>query len=88
MRDGIDKILPLLLKVMELPGLESWNRFWDFSRISMGLEPRRKTCPKTERFWGTGRVVLCEAAGRALCEFWGRAPQARSMPPKRYASKS
>ena len=68
-----------VFKDKRLPGLESWNRFRDSIRISTGLEPCGKTRPKTERFWGTGRIVLCVAAGRALFELLGRAPQALTM---------
>ena len=45
----------------------------------MGLEPHGKTCPKTERFWGTGRVVLWLCGGEGVAADSGRAPQGRIM---------
>ncbi|RZI46381.1 hypothetical protein [Candidatus Finniella inopinata] len=71
-RERIDKILLLLFKARELPGVESWNRFRDFSRISMGLEPHRKTLLKNRKIAGNReiRVVVEWRGGR--CGIFGR----------------
>ena len=87
-RDGIDKILSLFLKTRELPGVKSWNRFRDFSRIFMGLEPCGKTCSEVVRFRGTGRVVLRWIGGEGRWLFSGRAPKRLAMSAVRSAGFS